>query len=298
MATAAGLTAAQEAFNAGVEAVQADDLETARTKFHEAVELDPNLGLAYFALAGLYFDGGDTQQAAEYAETAVRLEPGNVGAWRILYDANEALGNKAEAKRVLAVLSELEGEEDSAPIVFNEGVAAYQVGDYKTAKERFGRALELKSDLTSAMSALAVVHLAESEFAAAAAMAERFLALEPGNPKVLRYRYEAYRGLGDAAKEREAFEALAAADPQVLARDLFARGVQQFEAGDAAAARESFARVVEIDPNHARGHYQLALSLVSIGETAAARQHFEKFLELAPDDPEAPAARDMLGYLE
>jgi tetratricopeptide (TPR) repeat protein len=182
--------------------------------------------------------------------------------------------------------------------LYNEGVAAFRVGDNAAAEASFLRALELQDDLTAATSALGVLYMQSGRHAEAAAMAERVLAGEPDDARMLRLRWDAWRAVGDEAKAKEAFDALAAADPQVLVKDLFDEGARLFEAGDIAGARQQFERVLEIDPEHARAHYQLGLCLVNAGETAAAREHIEKFLELAPDDPEAATARDMLSFLK
>jgi tetratricopeptide (TPR) repeat protein len=150
------------------------------------------------------------------------------------------------------------------------------------------------------MSALALVYYEDGSYAEAAEVAERFLAAGgdgKNDQKMLRLRWESYRAQGDTAKEKEAFDALAAADPKVLVDELFAAGAKLFDAGHADAAGESFEKVLAIDPDHARAHYQLALCLVS-SDAAAAIEHLERFLELAPDDPEAPGAEEMLGYLK
>ena len=139
----------------------------------------------------------------------------------------------------------------------------------------------------------------EGNAAEAVVMAERALAIEPDDKRMLRLRWEAYRQTGDAEKEKEAFEELAASDPTVLVKEFFESGVKQFEGGDTAGAQASFERVLTIEPEHARAHYRLALCLVGSGDSARAKEHFEKFIELAPpDDPELGTARDMLSYLQ
>ncbi len=293
----ARLTPAEESFNAGVQAVEADDLATAKAKFLESIELDADLAPPHLALATLYVEEGDHEAALDHATRLLELDPENTRGYRILYEAHAALGNQEEAKRAADVLSRLGGG-DSAAVVYNEGVEALRVGDADTAKANFQQALEMQGDLAPAMSALAIVHLQEGSYAAAAEMAERYLAQEGEDPRMLRVRWDAYRGLGDAAKEKEAFDALAAADPKVLAKDLFDAGAQLFENGDVEAAREKFEKVLAIDPEHSRAHFQLGLCLVNTDDKAGAREHFEKFLELAPDDPEAETARQMLAYLE
>jgi len=297
-ASEASFTPAERIFNEGVEAYKADDFETAKEKFTKALELNPDMPFAHLALGSYYFEIGDYPAALDSATKAVELDPQSVRAHRIIYECHQALGNKDEASKAAKVLAEIDKSTDSVAIVFNEGVAAYRVGDKKTAKENFLRALEMNPDLTAALSALAIVYLQEQSWPEAAEMAERLLVLEPDNQKALRMRWDAYREAGNTGKEREAFAALAASDPEILANDIFNQGAKQFEANQMAEAQASFERVLEINPNHARAHYQLGLCLVSKGDSAGAREHLEKFIELAPEDQEAESARQMLSYLD
>lgn len=296
--TEARLTPAQEAFNAGITAAQANDLATARAKFAEAVELDDDLAPPHLALAGLALEDGDHEAALRHGNRVLELEPNNARALRILHDAHTQLGNTGEAKAALDALKRLGEGSDAAAVIYNEGVAAFRVGDNDAAEASFKRALEIKSDLTPAMEALAVLYMQSGRPAEAAAMAEQALAAEPGEPRMLRLRWDAYRAVGDEAKAKEAFDTLAAANPQVLVTELFNEGARLFEAGDVDKARQQFESVLAIDPEHPRAHFQLALCLVNSGETAAAREHFEKFLALAPDDPEAATAKEMLSFLQ
>lgn len=294
------LTPAQSAFNDGVKAAQADDYTTAKAKFLESIELDPELAPPHLALAGILYDEKDYEGAVRHASRLVELDKENTRGYRILYEAHSDLGNKKEARQALDVLSVIGGGEggDTAAVLYNEGVAALRVGDDETAIGNFKRALEIQPDLTPALSALAQVSFRAGQFAEAAETAELYLTHKSDDEKIVRLRWEAYRALGDAAKEKEAFDALAALDPQVLVTEFFNAGAKLFDAGDSKAAQENFEKVLAIDPEHPRAHYQLGLCLIGAGDSAGAKEHFEKFLELAPEDPEAPTAKEMLSYLE
>ncbi len=253
-AAAAGLRPAEARFNEGVEAAMAEDYATAEAKFRAALELDDDLAPAHQALAGLLFDDEDYEAAARHAARATEIDPRNTPAYRILYEAHTRLGNEEEAARAFAELDEIGQGSYTADVVYNEGVAALRVGDAETAKAHFERALELQSDLMPAVSALAMVYLQEGSYERASEMAERFLAVTEDDPRMLRLRWQAYRGLGDAEKEKEAFDAFAAGDPAAVATELFNAGAGLFDAGDAEGARQRFESVLAIDPDHARAH--------------------------------------------
>jgi tetratricopeptide (TPR) repeat protein len=124
------------------------------------------------------------------------------------------------------------------------------------------------------------------------------LARDPNDLRALRLRHDAYGRLGDKAKEKEAFEALAKADPKALASALLDSGIAKFNANDSAGAIADLTQVVEIAPESANAHYYLGLCYANTSKPAEAKTHLQRFIELAPDDPNAGAAREMLKYLK
>ena len=227
----------------------------------------------------------------------MELEPGNPTGFFMLYDAHTALGNHEEADAALKALKEADKGGDTVALIYNAGVAAVKVGNYVTAKARFLEALELDSTLKEAVSALAVIFHREENHQKAVEYAEKHLAVEPGHPRSLRIRWDGYRGLGDEAEAAAAFKELAAADPKVLAVELYNKGNDLFESGDTAGAIAEFERVIEIDPENALAHYRLGVCHVGKGDADQAREHLQKFIDMAPENPEVATAKDMLTYL-
>lgn len=289
-------TAAERVFNDGVNALKSGDTATAKANFLEAVGKDSRLSLAHSALASVYLQEDSFQEALGSAQRFLELEPNNPLGLRMVYQAYTGLGNTDEAEKILKELKKVGGD-DTGTIIYNEGVEATKVGDYKTAKSRFTEALELKPDLTPAVRALAIIHFNEGESAKAVEMAERMLQVTPDDQKMLRVRYDGYIRLGDEVKAKEAMTALAKVDPQVLISEFYNAGVKYFESGDLDNAKLEFKKVLDIDPSYPRAHFQLGISHVSSGESALAKTHLQKFIELAPEDPEVQTAKDMLGYL-
>ena len=290
-------TPAQTAFNEGVDALKANDLGAAEAKFKEAIELEPNLGAAYSAIAGVYVTKKDWQAALAATDRLEALEGESARLFRLRYEAHQGLGNDSEASKALKALDRLGEGGDATALTFNRGADAMRVGDLRAAREAFEEALEMNADLVPALSALTTIHLVEGRWSDAVAVAERTLAIEPENPKALKARYEALRQEG-SPEAKAAFEALAAVDPKAVADEEFERGVELFDGGSAQDAIEAFERVLTILPDHALAHYRLGLSYISVDEAARARGHLERFIALAPENPEVSSAKEMLQFLE
>jgi tetratricopeptide (TPR) repeat protein len=290
-------TPAERVFNEGVRALQAEDWQTAKVKFVDALKLDPDMKAAQSALARLYVYLEEYEAALAAADRLQALDHEDRDVYRVRYEAHKALGHSEEAATALKELSSRDSGGDTVAMIYNEGVAAVNTGDFVAAKARFQEALEMDPNLVPALGAMAMIYMREGNAAEAAAMAERHLALDPSNLPSLRVRWDAYRTLGDTAKAEEAKKALVAANPEILVKELFDKALETFNAGDTAGSIAKFEEVLTLDPDHPRAHYHLGIGYVSSGDTAAAKKHLERFIELAPDDPEAQTAKDMLGYL-
>lgn len=290
-------TPAERLFNEGVVALKDGDLAAAKAGFLAALEKNDDMAPALAALAGVYLEEEDYQAALAEVKRYMELEPDNPNGFFMLYDAHTALGNREEADAALKALKDTDQGGDTVALIYNAGVAAVKVGNYVTAKARFLEALELDSSLKEAVGALSVIFAREENHAKAAEYAEKHLAMEPGNQRSLRIRWDAYANLGDEEKADLAFRELAAADPKVLAVELYNKGNDLFESGNTPAAIAEFERVIEIDPENALAHYRLGVCHVGGGNSEQARHHLEKFIEMSPEDPEVATAKDMLGFL-
>ncbi len=186
---------------------------------------------------------------------------------------------------------------DKAVEAYNAGAEAFNAHDNATAKAKFQEAVGLDPQLATAWSVLSHLLLTEKNYKEAAAAAEATLAIDPADDRALRVRLDAYKGLGDAAKVKEASAALATADPGVAAITLINEGVSLYNAGKMNEAKEPLLKALELDPTQARAHYLLGICF-SMDDKAKAREHLNKFIEMAPNDPDAAAAKEMLQYVK
>lgn len=294
----AKLTPAQETFNQGVLALQSGETAAAQGKFEEALRLDPTLVAAESALGGIYLETKDFAAAEASARKVVASDAKNPRGQRLLYEALRGQGKADEAKDVLKELVDLEKDGDATALIFNEGTEALRLGDNKTARERFEQALQLKPDLDQARGALMVLYIKTKDYANAAAAAEAMLVRRPNDVTAKRIRYDAYKGLGDTVKAKEAFDILAAADPKVLIKGLYDEAQAAFNNGDTQKTMELLDQIQSIDAENPKAHYLRGLCFTNLGKNAEAKASLEKFLALAPNDPQAKTAKEMIGYLK
>jgi tetratricopeptide (TPR) repeat protein len=284
-------------FNAGVEAYDAKDYETAKAKFLEALEADSQLYQAHSALADVFLATGEYQAAVESAEQAISQQSGFLPAHRIRYEAYRELGMEEKAAEAQADIAALGQNSAEAKRIFNEGVEFNKVDDKENALAKFQEAAAMDPSLAPAFNAIAILATNLERWEEAAEASEKLLALQPGDEKALRIRYDAYVNLGEEEKIGDALVDLAQVDAEFAANNLYNLAVGRFNAGNYAGAIELFEEALAINPEHGKAHYYLGLSAINTGDNAKAKEHLARFLEIAPDDSEAPAAQEMIKYL-
>ena len=286
------------AFNEGVEAKNAGDLETAETRFREAAELDPTMSRPYAALARLAYERGDYASAAAEAERALEINPGETVALQVRYEAYRLAGDTEKAEEAAEALRKSGGATDAAARIFNEGVDAYRAKDQETAALKFEQALALNPDLEQAYGVLGGIYISQRKFEEAQRVAAQALERDPRNAQALKVQYDLARRLGDEEAAEAALTALVEADPSWVATGLFEHALDLYNANDIEAAATAFRKVLEADPDHARATYLLGLSLYNSGNTAEAKTYLARFIEMAPDDPDTAIAKEMLQFAQ
>lgn len=171
---------------------------------------------------------------------------------------------------------------------FNEGAEAQERGDLELAEKKFRLAAELSPNAAEPHVALAVVAHQRGDFAAAAAEAEKALAISPNNNQALLLQYDAYRLLGDAEKEAEAAAALREhGDVSVAAGAAFTEGMTEYRAGNIDTAKEKFAEAVDLDPTMVNAALMLGNIALQEGDTDRAAAVIAKVLEVDPGNSNA-----------
>lgn len=292
-----GKNQAITAFNEGVTALQADNLPVAEARFKEATTLDPTLAPGFGALAEVYAEQKKNAEALAAADRFLELEPGNVRALRVRFDAIRGLGDKEKLGPALDALVAADKSRETAVRIFNLGAEASRSGDRDGAIAYLKRAVEVDPTLDQAYTAMGQVFIVKKSYKEAAAAVEPVLARNASNLEALTIRYEALKAAGDKAGAAAAQQAMKAAQSAMNPDDLYKQGVALYNANNMVDAVAAFQMALTANPKHAKSHYMLGLAYAGT-DAAKAKEHLTKFLELAPDDPDAAQAKEMLSYLK
>jgi tetratricopeptide (TPR) repeat protein len=150
---------------------------------------------------------------------------------------------------------------------YNIGYAYMQKKDYDKSEEAFNKAIELKPDYIEAYNGLATVYNAQKKFDKAGEASQKATdlatALGPAG--------------GGGGVDAE-----------------YNNGVIDWNAGKIPEAQVHFQKVIELKPDHAEAHYQLAMAYLNQGKMPEAIAMFEKYLVLAPTGPNAATATGIL----
>jgi tetratricopeptide (TPR) repeat protein len=211
-------------------------------------------------------------------------------------------GQTLEVEFVLAsteeVMAAAEHEALDAPGVkeLREARDLVAAGKTEEARAKLAESLAAKADLYLTYLELGNLDFQEGKFAAALANAEKCLELQQLVVPCLGLAANSAQKLGDKTKHVKYMELYTFAnpdDPNVL----FNEAVEKLNARDDAGARPILEQVVQMDPEHVEGLYQLGMVYLRMGESARAKEMLERFLKAAPDHQDAATARQMIEYL-
>jgi tetratricopeptide (TPR) repeat protein len=293
-----GGSPAIRAYNQGVEAQRLGDLESATERYRKAIKINPKLAAARTSLAAVLLLQEDYATAAAEAEAALEVDPEDVRAMQIRFDAYRNLGDEARASEAAAALRKVGDLDAAASRLFNEGVDAYDAGDVGTAQSKFQQVVQLAPEMVAPYIALAQISLAQGSAAEALAMAQSALELEPDDTRALKIAFDGARLAGNNEAAEQALDRLVELEPQWVTTTLFEHAVKLFNDNKPEAAVLELRAVLKVDPELARANFLLGMALFNSGHADEGSGYLEKFIELTPDDPDAEIARGLLSYQE
>ncbi len=173
---------AKRLHNEAVALARAGNKEGALARFRQALNLDAKLVESQVGLATVALDLGHAAEAADAAEAALKLDPGNGKALRLRYNACLRLDDRARLADALVGLAAVE------PTVARDGLLklgfdAYDAGHMQEARDRFVKALEIDPKQALAHYYLAIAYINEGAMDKAKLHLEAFVRLAPEHPE-------------------------------------------------------------------------------------------------------------------
>lgn len=225
--------------NLGLALINANELEDAEQPLRLAIRLAPNMAQAHANLGNLYKQQEQFAEAAACYEKAVQLAPGDHKSWNNLGNTRRELKDLPAAERCLK------------------------------------RALAIKPDFVEALSNLGMVLAEDGRLDEAIASYEKGLKLDRNNADL----YVNYgNALRDAGREEDAnaafMRAAVHADP-ASGGAWSSLGNSSLALGNVDYAGECYQRAVELAPDDAAIHFNLALYLLLTGDLKAGFAEYE-----------------------
>jgi tetratricopeptide (TPR) repeat protein len=151
---------------------------------------------------------------------------------------------------------------------YNIGYAHSQKKDDKAAEAAWLKAVELKSDYSEALNALATLYNNQKRFDEASAMSAKAAAAG-----------SVIGGSGNADA-------------------VYNQGIILWNQGKIPEAKVKFEEALKVNASHPEANFQMGMALLNEGNMAGAISSFEKYLQLAPDGQFAAQAKGMLAQLK
>jgi tetratricopeptide (TPR) repeat protein len=257
-----------------------DMIAEAKAELQQALDLDPELLLARFYLARLYFDQGLNEKAQEQLERGLKQQPGLPNYLSLLGEVRRKLGDPGASLELNR--KALEADATMTPAHYFLGLAYLDLKQEQAATAEFEKAIHSPYVTPEMYNALASLYIRKQRFAEAEDLCRKAIALDRSRP-------DAYLNLARAYNARhasdKALEALRAALPegkefpaseyyQELQADLAVeRGAAYAAKKMYALAIDEYARALDFEPGRAGIHRRLAELYLQKGDSAGAALH-------------------------
>lgn len=232
--------------------------------------------------------------AIEPLREAVEDDPEDAEALRLLGDALLQTDNMAEAETVLNQAAAIDPE--TLGLNFDMGMLYTKKGRLMQAIPYFEKELELTPGSESILHNLSQLYIQTEQYDKAVESLEEEIALNPDNLEHYGSLADAYKHLGDTAKEREVYQRMGAQDPSGMA--FYNLGNIMFNNSEMQKAADAYKKAIEQSPKNANAHYQLGLTYVNLGKFGEAAEALEAFVKLSPKDPKAGEAKSLAAELK
>jgi tetratricopeptide (TPR) repeat protein len=269
-------------------------IQEALKNYKAAIQADPESTVLPEELSEFYIQFNLLREARQEADEALRKNPNNLAAHRLLAriylrELGENQGRRLDPNVLARAVEEYEIVTQLAPkdveswIMLGRLQRARQ--NQMGAERAFEKALEVQPDNEDALVGLAAVYLDRNDSEGAAELFRRAAEKNPSAASWQRLAgtYEQLREYKLAAETiRKALRFNPPNAPELrraLAQDLL-------NAGEYTEAAEAYRAVAEDDPTDAQPHLRMSQIYLQTGELAKAREEADKAKQISPSDNE------------
>lgn len=257
----------------------------------EVVRLNPRAVPAHLQLANALLRRRDPNAAQRAAEDAMRLAPQNPSARLLVARAQMATGNLTAAA---ATMEPLQKAFPEAGVVWSQlGTLRMLQRDLKGARQAFERGLALQPGQHDATQGLAMLDIAESKPAAAAARVEAQLAKTPDDRGHLATAARVYLSQRDFAKAEGTLRKVLSLDNTNL-EAYGMLGQLYLMQNKTAEALKEYEILSKQQPNSVGPHTMVAMLLQSMNRLDEAQERYERVIQI---DRQAPVAANNLAWM-
>jgi Flp pilus assembly protein TadD len=243
------------------------DLDLALPFFDEAIEEEPEDAERRAAYAKVLYQLERYDEAQTQASAAIELAPGDVDARMVLYSIMMAKGDLEQARTVL------------------EETQAVAPGDVRILRQLAFVASE-SGDSADAIAAYEALTEADQEDS------DAWMALG-----------DLYAGSGELGKSEQAYQRVVELEPSDAHQIFFNIGAliinkPNRSESETRKAITAFRKAVELKPDYAQAHKQLAFALLGVGDRQGARVALEQYVKLAPKASDAAQMQGIIQTLQ
>lgn len=257
-----------------------EKIADAKAELRQALDLDPELLMARFYLARLYFDQGLSEKAQEQLELGLKQNPGLPNFLSLLGEVRRELGDAAASVELNR--KALAADATMTPAHYYLGLAHLDLKQDQAAIAEFEKAVRSPHATPEMYNALASLYIKKQQFTAAEALCRRSLAMDPSRPDSYLNLARAYNGLHASDKALEVLRAALPPGKEFPATEYY-QGLQAdlaVERGAAYADKKVYPRAIaeykralEFDARRAVVHRRLAELYRQTGDAAGAARH-------------------------
>jgi tetratricopeptide (TPR) repeat protein len=257
-----------------------DKIADAKAELQQALDLDPELLMARFYLARLYFDQGLSEKAQEQLERGLKQRPGLPDFLSLLGEVRRELGDPAASVELNR--KAIEGGATQTPAHYFLALAYLDLKQEEAAIAEFEKAVRSPVVTPETYTALASLYIRKQRFAEAEDLCRKAVAMDPSRPDAYLNLARVYNARHESDKALEALRAALPAGKEFPATEYY-QGLRADLAAERGAAFTDkkmypraiaeYTRALEFDPRRAVIHRRLAELYRQNGDPSGAARH-------------------------